>query len=153
MLYSEPLALPGITPCSFGADINWAMYKGVDIKNKNTSVAGLEEKMLCASHPAHLHDQPRIDHILLTATAGWKLMFRVRCSCFFAKKQDALSRRSKRKVWNPNRQAAAEQEDKRDRRTGSVDPHIGHFARRGQCLHHQAIQAPLARGVAQTVSP
>ena len=41
------------------------LYKGVDIKNKNTSVVGLAEKMLCASHPAHLHDQPRIDDKLL----------------------------------------------------------------------------------------
>ena len=41
------------------------LYKGVDVKNKNTSVAGLAEKMLCASHPAHLHDQPRIDDKLL----------------------------------------------------------------------------------------
>ena len=36
------------------------MYKGDDIKNKNTSAPGVEEKILCASHPAHLRDQPRI---------------------------------------------------------------------------------------------
>jgi len=48
------------------------------------------------------------------------IAFSRKSKSFIATKQHAFSRKSNRKVWNPNRQAAAEKEDRRDQRTGSA---------------------------------